>query len=341
MLAVAYHPDYSKYDLGEVHPLLGDKPKRTLEFLREKNVKMKVFEPIPVPEEELLWVHSKDFVGSIKNLSETGGMLAVDTPAPKGIYDTARTACGGTKMMGIKVMEKFGCGVNLLGGFHHAGVDTASGFCFFNDIAVAIEYLRKKYDIKRFLVVDLDVHHCNGTQEIYYKDASVLVISLHQDGRTLYPGTGFIDDLGDDNGKGFNVNIPLPPGTGNKSYLYAFNEIIPGIAEQFRPEIIFYQSGVDTHHSDPLANLNLTFDIYHDLGKRMKDIAASACKKIVVCLGGGYNSVSSVKSYYNIVSGVLGLDDFISEKEIPDKRMDDVKNVVSQVKKKLADYWKV
>lgn len=341
MLAVAYHDDYSKYNLGETHPLLGDKPKRTLEFLMNKNIRMNIFEPEPVTYEALLAVHSKGFVEEIKNLSESGGMLAVDTPAPKGIYDTARTACGGTKIMGVKVMEKFFCGVNLLGGFHHAGVDNASGFCFFNDIAVAVEYLRKKYDIKRFLVVDLDVHHCNGTQEIYYKDDSVLVVSMHQDGRTLYPGTGFIDEIGDDNGKGFNVNIPLPPHTGNESYLYAFDEIIPGIAEQFRPEIIFYQSGVDSHHSDPLANLNLTFDVYHDLGKRMKDIATNTCKKIVVCLGGGYNLEQSVRSYYNIVSGILGFDDFISEKEIPDKRMDDVKNVVSQVKKKLADYWSV
>lgn len=341
MLAVAYHNDYSKYNLGETHPLLGDKPRKTLEFFREKNVEMKLFEPEPVTYEEILAVHSKGFVEEIKNLSESGGMLSVDTPAPKGIYDTVRTACGGTKIMGVKVMEKFFCGVNLLGGFHHAGVDNASGFCFFNDIAVAVEYLRKKYDIKRFLVVDLDVHHCNGTQEIYYKDDSVLVISMHQDGRTLYPGTGFIDEIGEDNGKGFNVNIPLPTGTGNKSYLYAFDEIIPGIATQFRPEIIFYQSGVDTHHSDPLANLNLTFDVYHDLGKRMKDIATNTCKKLVVCLGGGYNLEQSVKSYYNIVSGILGFDDFISEKEIPDKRMDDVKNVVSQVKKNLVDYWGV
>ena len=341
MLAVAYHNDYSKYDLGEGHPLLGDKSKRTLEFLMEKNVKMRVFEPEPATYEELLFVHSKSFVDSVKNLSESGGMLAVDTPAPKGIYDTARTACGGTKIMGVKVMEKFFCGVNLLGGFHHAGVDSASGFCFFNDIAVTIELLRKKYRVKKFLVVDLDVHHCNGTQEIYYKDDSVLVVSMHQDGRTLYPGTGFIDEIGGDDGKGFNVNIPLPPGTGNEGYLYAFDEIIPGIAEQFNPEIIFYQSGVDTHHSDPLANLNLTFDVYHDLGKRMEDIAANTCKKLVVCLGGGYNLEQSVKSYYNIVSGILDLKDFVSEPEIPDRRMDDVKNVVSQVKKKLADYWSV
>ncbi|MDI6917634.1 MAG: histone deacetylase [Thermoplasmatales archaeon] len=341
MIAVAYHANYSKYDLGEAHPLLGDKPKRTLEFLMEKNVEMKVFEPEPVTYEELLAVHPKGFVEEIKNLSEFGGMLAVDTPAPKGIYDTARTASGGTKIMGVKVMEEFFCGVNLLGGFHHAGVDTASGFCFFNDIAVAVEFLRKKYGIKRFLVIDLDVHHCNGTQEIYYKDNSVLVVSMHQDGRTLYPGTGFIDEIGEDDGKGFNVNIPLPPGTGNKSYLYAFDEIIPRIAKQFKPEIIFYQSGVDTHHSDPLANLNLTFDVYHDLGKRVRDIAMDTCKKLVVCLGGGYSLEPSVKSYYNIVSGILDLKDFVSEKNIPDKKIDDVKNVVSYVKNKLADYWKV
>ena len=265
MFAIVYHEDYNKYDFGLNHPLIGDKPKKTMDFFKQKNIlrNIKIIEPKKASEEDLLRVHNPLYIKRVKQLSSSGGMLALDTPVPKGIYDIARLVTGGTIQAGKSSFEGMEVTINPLAGFHHASKGFSSGFCFFNDVAIVIEYLREKYKVERFLIIDLDVHHANGTQEIYYDDPTVLNISFHQDGRTLYPGTGSLEKIGRDSGEGYTVNLPLLPGTGSASYLMAFDELVPALVKQFQPEIIIYQSGVDTHHSDPLANLQLVYQTYY------------------------------------------------------------------------------
>ncbi len=341
MIGIVYHEDYNKYDLGTNHPLVEDKPRKTMEFLEKHSIMddVKIFTPEKATDKDLLRVHDQEFIERIKNLSQTGGMLAFDTPAPIGIYEYASLATGGTILAGEKLFEGFQCMVNLLAGFHHASRSFSSGFCFFNDIAITIEHLRAKYKLERFLIVDLDVHHANGTQEIYYDDPTVLNISFHQDGRTLYPGTGSMEKLGKNSGEGYTVNLPLPPGTGSGSYLNAFNSIIPLLTRQFNPEIIIYQCGVDTHHSDPLADLNLTYQVYYKLAKKMLSLSLPTCNKLLVLFGGGYNSSASIKSYYNIMCGLLGRKDIVMEEDIPDKKAEDVGQLVFELKKLLAPFW--
>ena len=341
MIGIVYHEDYNKYDLGMDHPLIGDKPSKTMAFFKEKDIMndVELFTPSKATEEDLLKVHSKDYVSRVKELSRIGGMLAFDTPAPVGIYEYARLVTGGTMLAGRELFKGFNCMVNPLAGFHHASRSFSSGFCFFNDIAVVIEYLRENYNLQRFLIVDLDVHHANGTQEIYYADPTVLNVSFHQDGRTLYPGTGSIEKIGKDKGEGYTVNLPLPPETGSKSYLNAFNELIPPLSQQFKPEIIIYQCGVDTHHSDPLADLCLTYQTYYHLAEKIVELSNNTCKKLLVLFGGGYNSSASIKSYYNIMCGILGRKDIITEEDIPDKKAEGVEQLVFELKKLLAPYW--
>jgi len=341
VIGIVYHEDYNKYDLGVIHPLVENKPGKTMEFFEEKGImkNVELVTPDKATEKDLLRVHSESYVNRVKKLSRSGGMLSLDTPAPVGIYDIARLPTGGTILAGEKLFEGFNCMVNLLAGFHHASRNYSSGFCFFNDISVVIEYLREKHKLKRFLIVDLDVHHGNGTQEIYYDDPTVLNLSFHQDGRTLYPGTGSLEKIGRDKGEGFTVNLPLPPGTGSASYLKAFDEIIPPITKQFKPEVIIYQSGVDTHHSDPLADLNLTYQIYYHLAKRTRELSADTCDKLLVLFGGGYNSSASVISYYNIMCGLLSKEDYMQEKDITDKGVDEVENLVYELKKLLMPHW--
>jgi len=338
---IVYHEDFNKYDLGVDHPLVGDKPGKTIDLLKEKGIlkDLKVFTPKQASEEDLLRVHTKEYVNKIKELSRTGGMLSLDTPAPVGIFEIASLAAGGTILAGEKLFDGFQCMVNPLAGFHHACKSSSSGFCFFNDIAVVIEYLRLKHRLKRFMVVDVDVHHANGTQEIYYFDPTVLKVSFHQDGRTLYPGTGSIEKIGEGKGEGFTVNLPLPPGTGNKSYLKAFNDIIPKLTDQFNPEIIIYQSGVDTHHDDPLADIFLTYQAYYQMAKKMRELSIAGCDRLLILLGGGYNSSGSVQSYYNVMCGLLGREDYIKEDEIPDPREREVNSLVSELKGLLSPYW--
>jgi len=340
-IGIIYHKDYNKYDLGVDHPLVGDKPGKTMDLLKEKSIlkDAKIFTPKQANEEDLLRVHTKEYVNKVKELSRTGGMLSSDTPAPVGIFEIASLTAGGTILAGEKLFDGYQCMVNPLAGFHHASKNTSSGFCFFNDIAIVIEYLRKKYRLKRFMIVDVDVHHANGTQEIYYFDPSVLKVSFHQDGRTLYPGTGSIEKIGGDKGEGFCVNLPLPPGTGNKSYLKAFSEIVPKLADQFNPEIIIHQSGVDTHHDDPLADLCLTYQAYYHMAKKMREISVAGCDRLLVLLGGGYNSSSSVQSYYNVMCGLLGREDYIKEDEIPDQKVGEVEGLISELKGLLRPYW--
>ena len=339
--AIVYHEDFNKYDLGTDHPLIGDKPKNTMAFLKEKSIlsDFQVFTPKKAEEADLLKVHAPSYVEHIKNLSETGGWLSEDTPAPKGIYDIARLATGGSICAGEKLFEGFDIAVNPLGGFHHASKGHSSGFCFFNDIAVTIEHLRQKQKLKRFLIIDLDVHHGNGTQDIYIDDKTVLNLSFHQDGRTLYPGTGSIETIGREDAAGYTINLPLPPGTGGRSYLQAFQEIVPPITKQFDPEIILYQSGVDSHHADPLADLNLTYQTYYHLAYQIAQLSKETSKKLLVLLGGGYNSTACIKSYYNIFCGLVGKPEYLEEEDIPDADPEAVKTVISHLKSSLSEYW--
>jgi acetoin utilization protein AcuC len=340
--AMVYHEDYNKYDLGTDHPLIGDKPRNTLLFLKEKSMlsNFQIFTPKQATESDLLRVHTPVYVNYVKKLSQTGGWLSEDTPAPKGIFEIASLATGGSMCAGEKLFEGYEVAVNPLGGFHHASKDHSSGFCFFNDIAITIEYLRQKYKLKRFMIIDLDVHHGNGTQDIYIDDRTVLNLSFHQDGRTLYPGTGSVETIGREETVGYTVNLPFPPGTGGVSYLQAFEEIVPPITKQFKPEIILYQSGVDTHHADPLADLNLTYQTYYYLAKHVAELSKETCQKLLVLLGGGYNSMTCIKSYYNIFCGLLGIEDFLEEEEIPDTDPKEVQNDIRKLKQNLAEYWK-
>ncbi len=339
--AIVYHEDFNKYDFGMDHPLIGDKPKNIMSFLKEKNLlsEFQIFTPKKAMEEDLLRVHTPAHVDHIKKLSQTGGWLSEDTPAPKGIFEIARLATGGSMYAGEKLFEGFQIGVNPLGGFHHASKEHSSGFCFFNDIAVTIEYLRQKHHLKRFMIIDVDVHHGNGTQDIYIDDRTVLNLSFHQDGRTLYPGTGSVETIGRDDAAGYTINLPFPPGTGGSSYLKAFEEIVPPVTRQFKPEIILYQSGVDTHHTDPLADLNLTYQTYYHLANQVATLSSETCQKLLVLMGGGYNSVACIKSYYNVLSGLLFKQEYLEEEEIPDLDPGAVRNVISQLKQTLRDFW--
>jgi len=339
--AIVYHEDFNKYDLGTDHPLIGDKPKNIMSFLKEKNIlsDFQVFTPKKATEADLLRVHDASYVEHVKRLSQTGGWLSEDTPAPKGIFEIASLATGGSICAGEKLFEKFHIAINPLGGFHHASKGHSSGFCFFNDIAITIEFLREKHHLKKFMIIDVDVHHGNGTQDIYINDRSVLNLSFHQDGRTLYPGTGSVETLGRDDAAGYTINLPFPPGTGGASYFNAFKEIVPPVTRQFEPDIILYQSGVDTHHADPLADMNLTYQTYYHLAKQVAELSEQTCQKLLVLLGGGYNSIACIKSYYNVVCGLLGKQEYLEEEEIPDTDPEAVKHVVSQLKHNLREYW--
>jgi len=186
---------------------------------------------------------------------------------------------------------------------HHAHrvVYGDRGFCIINIEAVAIERIRKEYGNLRVAIIDTDCHHGDGTQDIYWNDKDTLFISFHQDGRTLYPGSGFLDEFGGPGGYGYNINIPLPPGTGEEGFLYVLDNVVLPILDEYKPDLIINSAGQDNHYSDPLTNMNFTAQGYAELNHRLSpDVAV---------LEGGY-SIEAALPYVNlgIILAMAGLD---------------------------------
>jgi acetoin utilization protein AcuC len=175
---------------------------------------------------------------------------------------------------------------NPAGGLHHAMPAKASGFCVYDDPAIAIAWMLRS-GAERIAYVDVDVHHGDGPQAIFYDDPRVLTVSIHQSGATLFPGTGFVDELGDGDARGSAVNIPLPPFTGVGQWLSAFGDVVPPLVEAWRPDVLVTQLGCDTHRTDPLANLALSTEAYRGAGKILHDLAHRAAGGRWLATGGG------------------------------------------------------
>jgi acetoin utilization deacetylase AcuC-like enzyme len=249
-------------------------------------------------------------------------------------------SAGGAKTIGMAVMEK-----QIERGFalvrppgHHAMrvVHGARGFCNINIEAIMIEYLRQAYPIKKVAVVDTDCHHGDGTQDIYWHDPNTLFISIHQDGRTLYPGSGFINEFGGPNAIGATINIPLPPHTSEEGFLYAIKEMVLPILQDFKPDLIINSAGQDNHYTDPITNMNFSAQGYAEL--------TSLLKPDIAVLEGGY-SIEGALPYVNvgIVLAMAGLDySYVKEPDYDPAKIrqsPEVGESIRQVGDTILSYW--
>ncbi len=281
-IKIIFHEAYLKYDFGPGHPFWPERAVSFLEKLKKYGLPHEILVPKMATDEEILLVHTKDYLDRVKRLAKEGGALSIDTPVNPGVLEASYYSIGGSilalrqALAGEKTM-------NLLGGLHHAGTSNASGFCIFNDHSIAIRKLQQEKKIKKAMIFDLDVHAGQGTQEIFYSDPKVFTISIHQDPTTLYPGTGFSHQKGIEAGEGYNLNIPLPPGTTEKEYLEALDSVLP-LAKKFPHDIIVLVLGVDTFKDDPLANFQLEDETYQKIGERFKKFP-----KLAVMCAGGYS----------------------------------------------------
>ena len=252
----------------------------------------KIIDPVPIDEELLYLFHDRQYIEVLKKADAgefTMDMLWAelgtgDNPVFKGMYDFVLTVAGAT-CQGANMLLDDGVRMafNPVGGLHHAGKDHAEGFCYVNDIAIAVTDLVSKG--KKIAYLDIDAHHGNGVQDAFYQTDKVLTISLHESGETLYPGTGFEKEIGEDEGRGYTVNVPFRSGTDDEVYLFAFEAVVPPLMERFKPDILVAQIGGDSHKDDPLANLNLTSNGYKRMFQRMNGFAP----KLLALGGGGYN----------------------------------------------------
>jgi acetoin utilization protein AcuC len=305
-----------------------------------------IVEPHQASKEDLLKVHDEGYVNLIFRSAKENKPYDIETPVSPEILEAALLIVGGAIECGKTIFEeKAKRAISLGGGYHHAGRDYGGGFCLFNDIAVLVEHLRAKHAVKRFLILDYDVHFGNGTSDIYYRDPSVLYISLHQDPYTIYPGTGFTWQIGEAEGEGYNVNVPLPPGTGSSTYLYALNEVFVPLAKEFKPEIIIANGGSDPHFADILGDLSLTVKGFFELSRLIKETADNVCGgKMVLMPGSGYNPKVLPLCWYALVAGVVGLreinvrDPYNPPQEPPYCRKK-VESTISELKSLLKKKW--
>jgi len=248
----------------------------------------------PATEEDLLRVHRADFIESVKLASKGDGYRDLrrglgtdDVPVFPGMHDAAALVGGATKAAAMAVHSGDALhAVNVCGGLHHAMWANASGFCVYNDLAVGIHWLLAN-GVDRVAYVDVDVHHGDGVQQIFYNDPRVLTVSIHESPRTLFPGTGYPHEVGGEGAKGTAVNLALPAGTADDGWLRAFEGVVPEVLAAFKPQVLFTQQGCDTHRDDPLAHLRLTIEGQRESYRRLHDLAHELCDGRWVATGGG------------------------------------------------------
>ena len=273
------------------------------------DARMESVEPQPVATELILTVHTPDYLDLLQRVSTQTRLmhLDADTYAVANSLEIARLSAGGAVTAVDAVLS--GAASNGLAALrppgHHAMPDHGMGFCLLGNIGIATRYAQRQYGVERVLIVDYDVHHGNGTEAMFYNDPSVLFISTHQ--FPLYPGTGAVTDIGAGQGEGFNINIPLPPNSGDSNYLRVFEEIVWKAAERFVPELILVSAGFDAHWADPLAGMRVTLPGYAAMTSELVRMAERFCGgKIVFVLEGGYNLDALSYGVNNIARILLG-----------------------------------
>jgi acetoin utilization protein AcuC len=305
---------YLAYDFGE-HPLNPVRLDLTVRLARSLGVmdRLEIIKPVPAEERQLLTVHDPGYLAAVRAASSDPtfsgfGLGTDDDPVFEGMYDASALIAGGSAQAARQVWDgAVEHSVNIAGGLHHAMRGYASGFCVFNDVVLGIRTLLAA-GAKKVAYVDIDVHHGDGVQAAFYDDPRVLTISLHQDPRTLFPGTGMPSELGAAGAEGTSVNVALPPGTNDDGWLRAFRAVVPGAVRAFAPDVLVTQCGCDTHHEDPLANLELSVDGQRQAISELHRLAHEAVHgKWVAYGGGGYGLVRCVpRTWTHLLAEVTG-----------------------------------
>jgi acetoin utilization protein AcuC len=294
------------YDFGPEHPLTPRRFPPSIELLRTLGA-TNLLEPRQATDDELGRLHTRDYIRTVRALSHDAflpsqaGIGPGDCPQFDGMHEASAAVAGGSieavdRILAGEVEHAFHAG----GGLHHAMAGRASGFCIYNDVALAVARARDAGH--RVLYVDLDVHHGDGTQALFWDDPQVLTFSIHETGLALFPGTGFVDERGGEAAPGTAVNVPLQPFSGDGSWLGAVERIVPALAEAFRPTFLVSQHGCDTHAYDPLAHLRLTTRVYREATLLLDRIAHErAGGRWFATGGGGYDAYRVVPRSWSLV----------------------------------------
>jgi len=310
--ALVYSPMSAHYNISEEHPLRPQRLELTYDMLKAYGAfdtpDSKMVAPEPVTDMAALAYHSLDYVDAVKRISRGEKVFNAskynivpygDNPPYEGMYDISMLAVGGS-LLGAKLVYEgqYDTVFNITGGYHHAQINFASGFCIFNDIVIAIKWLTRQGLLVAY--VDIDAHHADGVQNAFRDWPRVLDISLHESGKYLFPGSGDASDIGTEEGEGYTVNIPFEPDTDDEVYLWAFREIVPPLVNKFKPDVLVTQLGCDTNYQDPLTHMMLTTHGYTEVVRELKKL----CPKWLAVGGGGYD-VATVGRSWTLAYGIM------------------------------------
>jgi len=347
--AAVFSPIYYEHDTGKGHPespqrlRVITKELRTGELSKRRN--WCFVSPEKANIESIATVHTPEYIKLIEAVCRYGGGLLdlQDTIVSPQSFNTALYAAGGTlKSVDIVMKRQFENAFALVRPpGHHAGRFRALGFCVFNNAAIAAEHLLRDFGLERVAILDVDAHHGNGTQEIFYRTSKVLYASLHEDPHE-FPGTGFINEIGQGKGTGFNVNIPLPFRTTDQTYLRALKEIVVPIMRQYKPQFLLVSAGFDAHFADPVANLSLTDQGIRQIFVTSMRLASELCNRRLVCvLEGGYNLNTLGRLAASAIATLSENDFKVKDKPlVADRKIEQQgNNVIKEVKRVQRAFW--
>lgn len=341
---VVWDDRFTQYDFGDSHPMnpvrldLTTRLARALGVLDLPNVEVRPVADEPDLDGFLTQVHTPEFVAAVKAASadpdhadQAFGLGTEDDPAFRGIHETSARIAVATRDLCKAVWEgEVDHGVNYCGGLHHAMADRAAGFCIYNDVALGIKWLLD-HGAERVAYVDVDVHHGDGVERIFWDDPRVLTISVHETGRVLFPGTGFPGDIGGPDAQGSAVNVELPAGTGDAGWLRAIHAVVPAVLRAFKPQIMVTQQGCDSHYSDPLAHMAISIDAQRTAFETIHDLAHELCGGRWVALGGGgYELVDVVPRSWTHLTAVAAHHPIDLESAVPQEWRDYVTTLVGR-----------
>ena len=310
-----FDPSLTEYDFGAGHPMAPIRVDLTVRLAEELGV-LEGLERLDAPiasDDEIATVHDRELIAAVKRSGETlrpdlaHGLGSDDNPVFADMHRAGAHVVGASLAAFDAVWSgRSRHSVNITGGLHHAMRDRVSGFCLYNDVAVGIQNLLDQ-GAERVAYVDVDVHHGDGVERIFWDDPRVLTISLHETGQMLFPGTGFPQDTGGPGAEGTAVNVSLPPGTSDAGWLRAFHAVVPDLLHEWRPEVLVTQHGCDSHQDDPLAHMMLTVDGQRAAYLALHELAhAVAGGRWVATGGGGYALVEVVPRAWTHLLAIVG-----------------------------------
>ncbi|MGY2700628.1 acetoin utilization protein AcuC [Nocardioides sp. HB32] len=337
---VVFDQSLTEYDFGASHPMSPVRVDLTMRLAESLGVvgaagARLVRVPAPVAtEDQIARVHDVALIEAVMKAEydEARGLGTDDNPVFPGMHRAAAHIVGASVEAFRRVWSRESLhAVNIAGGLHHAMRGRASGFCIYNDVAVGIQQLLGQ-GAERVAYVDVDVHHGDGVERIFWNDPRVLTISLHETGQILFPGTGFPNDLGGPDALGTAVNVALPPGTGDGGWLRAFHAVVPDLLREFRPDVLVTQHGCDSHVEDPLAHLSLTVDGQRAAYLALHDLAHEVCEgRWVATGGGGYALVEVVPRAWTHLLAIVGGSPLDPLTDTPDVWRDHVRTALGRV----------